>query len=116
LLKVNPPLRTAAEQAGLLKLLLAGRIDWLETDHAPHTLTDKYEHYASGLPGFPIYPHLVVWLREQGCTPARLAAITHTNINRTFGLAIPDTQRPGDKELARAYPYDPYQDWYEKKA
>lgn len=112
LLKVNPPLRTPEEQAGLLEMLLRGQIDWIETDHAPHTLADKYERYASGLPGFPIYPHLIAWLTKLGCTPEQLAAITHDNITKTFGLTLPHTSRMGDKELAREYPYDPYQFWY----
>jgi dihydroorotase len=55
LLKVNPPLRPRAMAGELLAELLAGAIDWIETDHAPHTLRDKTEAHASGIPVFPFY-------------------------------------------------------------
>ena len=39
--KVNPPLRDDASRRGMLDLLKQGKIDWIETDHAPHTLKEK---------------------------------------------------------------------------
>lgn len=39
--KMNPPLRTAADRQALIDGLLDGTIDFLASDHAPHTLADK---------------------------------------------------------------------------
>ncbi len=41
--KVNPPLRTATDQAALRKGLRDGTIDAIATDHAPHHFTEKDE-------------------------------------------------------------------------
>jgi dihydroorotase len=115
-LKVNPPLRPATEQTGLVQSLLTGAIDWIETDHAPHTLTDKYERYASGLPGFPIYPYFINWLKNQpGMSDTLLDALTHENIVQTFGLSLANTKRVGLFNLAGEYAYDPYQNWYKEE-
>lgn len=40
-LKVNPPLRTAADREALLEGLNDGTIDFIATDHAPHTWEEK---------------------------------------------------------------------------
>lgn len=40
-LKMNPPLRTAADRAALLEGLLDGTIDCIATDHAPHAPHEK---------------------------------------------------------------------------
>jgi dihydroorotase len=39
--KMNPPLRSAADQQALLEGLLDGTIDFIATDHAPHTKEEK---------------------------------------------------------------------------
>lgn len=41
--KMNPPLRGAADQQALIEGLLDGTIDFVATDHAPHTLEEKNE-------------------------------------------------------------------------
>ncbi|MFJ7728961.1 dihydroorotase [Neobacillus sp. NPDC097160] len=41
--KMNPPLRDAADRAALIEGLLDGTIDFIATDHAPHTLEEKSE-------------------------------------------------------------------------
>ena len=41
--KMNPPLRDAADRAALIEGLLDGTIDFIATDHAPHTLEEKNE-------------------------------------------------------------------------
>jgi dihydroorotase len=45
--KMNPPLRTAADNEALLAGLLDGSIDALATDHAPHTEFEKNLDFAS---------------------------------------------------------------------
>ncbi len=41
--KMNPPLRSRADQAALVEGLLDGTIDFIATDHAPHTAEEKSE-------------------------------------------------------------------------
>ncbi|NCC65955.1 MAG: dihydroorotase, partial [Spirochaetia bacterium] len=65
--KVNPPLRSETERSALFAALLEGRIDWIESDHAPHSLRDK-ERGASGLPGFSGLLLLVKALIEKGAS------------------------------------------------
>jgi dihydroorotase len=39
--KMNPPLRSKADQEALIEGLLDGTIDFIATDHAPHTIEEK---------------------------------------------------------------------------
>jgi dihydroorotase len=41
--KMNPPLRGADDRAALIKGLMDGTIDFIATDHAPHTMEEKSE-------------------------------------------------------------------------
>ncbi|WP_059170075.1 dihydroorotase [Bacillus sp. FJAT-27445] len=41
--KMNPPLRAKADQEALIEGLLDGTIDFIATDHAPHTAEEKAE-------------------------------------------------------------------------
>lgn len=45
--KMNPPLRTAADNAALLRGLIEGVFDVIATDHAPHTEFEKNQDFAS---------------------------------------------------------------------
>ncbi len=52
--KVNPPLRTDKDVAGLWSALSEGVIDMIATDHAPHLIEEKENGYweaPSGMPG-----------------------------------------------------------------
>ena len=49
--KVNPPLRTDADVAALRAAALAGSIDAIATDHAPHAAETKEEPFESAPPG-----------------------------------------------------------------
>jgi dihydroorotase len=65
--KMNPPLRGEADRQALIEGLLDGTIDFIATDHAPHTLEEKREGMSLapfGIVGletaFPLlYTHLV---------------------------------------------------------
>jgi dihydroorotase len=53
-LKVNPPLRSAADVAAIKEGLADGTLDAIVTDHAPHARTDKeleFEYAANGISG-----------------------------------------------------------------
>ena len=49
--KVNPPLRTEADAAALREALLAGKIDAIATDHAPHAPEAKELPFDQAAPG-----------------------------------------------------------------
>lgn len=52
--KVNPPLRTEADNQALIAALRDGTVDCIVTDHAPHALEDKeceYDYAANGISG-----------------------------------------------------------------
>lgn len=53
--KVNPPLRTPADTEALLSALIAGDLDVIATDHAPHSAAQKtessFERAAMGMSG-----------------------------------------------------------------
>ncbi len=54
LVQMNPPLRAKEDNRVLWQGLHDGVIDFIATDHAPHTLTEKrrgYPHAPSGMPG-----------------------------------------------------------------
>ena len=106
LLKMNPPLRPRALQQRMFDSLLAGEIDWIETDHAPHTLRDKLSGYASGIPGFPYYPRFIELLRSRGISEALLDRITHDAIEECFGFEVPRHGREPEMDLAGEYPFD----------
>lgn len=108
LLKANPPLRPRAMQQAMLQALLAGQIDWVESDHAPHTLADKLERHASGIPALPYYPRFVERLRALGMSSAALDSVTHGRAEEVFGFPIHRSGAVPAMDLAREYPFDPF--------
>lgn len=115
LLKMNPPLRSHNMQEQMLDELLDGNIDFIGTDHAPHTLKDKttgeyksekWQGYASGIPVFPIYPHFIEKLRKKGASKELIDDITHNNITKTFGINIENTKRKPNYDLFGKYEVD----------
>ncbi len=100
--KMNPPLRSEADRAAVFKELLAGGVDWIESDHAPHTAADK-QRGASGVPGFAGSLLLVRALRQAGCSEKRLTELCGASVNRVFGLQLPFTV-PSDEVINAAVP------------
>jgi dihydroorotase len=108
LAKTNPPLRDEPMPGLMLRALLDGAIDWVESDHAPHTVADKRERHASGIPVLPFWPRFVEILRERGIADDLLARVIHENACETLEAAIEDGARAPDPDLAREYPFDPF--------
>lgn len=112
--KMNPPLRNEAEREALFSALLAGRIDWIETDHAPHTLADK-EGGASGIPGFSGLLLLVKRLYESKCPLSLMQSLLGGRVQEVFSLEkrpvfIPPLAGLDQSSLfsAHAYPFDSF--------
>ena len=80
-LRVNPPLRTAADAAACLAALLDGTADAVVTDHAPHTVMDKEVEFgkaSNGISGIETALGVLLELVDAGRLPlARaIAALT----------------------------------------
>ncbi|MFX1567288.1 MAG: dihydroorotase family protein [Promethearchaeota archaeon] len=61
--KVLPPLREKKHSKFLFNKLTEGTIEFIGTDHAPHTLEEKSQTFLkspSGFPGFETYPLLLI--------------------------------------------------------
>lgn len=123
LFKVNPPLRPRSMQRQMLPLLKAGYIDSIGSDCAAHTLAEKTGKvldakgqpvYMSGFPGQPFYPHFINYLRKEGFKEEQLHMLTHTNIERIFGIQIPLSDRKPDLDLHKEYEVDVYKGVREK--
>ena len=87
LLRTNPPLRGKEDRNAMLEGLKSGSVDFLVTDHAPHTLTEKRQGGACGVPGLDNYGNIVSWLvKKHGFDPEKIAAFCSGNQARFFGL------------------------------
>jgi dihydroorotase len=79
LMQMNPPLRELADKQAMLAALRDGTLDYLATDHAPHTLEEKARG-VSGQPHLDTYGPFVTWLIvEQGFTPQQVARFCSAN-------------------------------------
>ncbi len=90
LYKMDPPLRSRPDVSDLIECLKAGQIDWIETDHAPHPISEKlYPPYLSGYPSLCLYKDFVEnFLPSIGISEEQIRKLTHDNICKTFGLKI----------------------------
>ncbi|MCK5521058.1 MAG: hypothetical protein KAI81_08090, partial [Candidatus Marinimicrobia bacterium] len=107
-LKVNPPIRSKKSANELLELLKNGQIDWIETDHAPHTLENKRFKQASGIPGLPLWPHIPTLLKNEGLSNSIIENLTHNNIEKCFNFAIPRINSTKNTNLFNEYPINAY--------
>lgn len=72
-MQMNPPLRTASDRLAMLAALRDGTLDYLATDHAPHSLEEN-QRGISGQPHLDTYGPFVTWLiQSQGFTPEQVA-------------------------------------------
>lgn len=62
LIKYNPSIKTRADQLGLIKALNENYIDFITTDHSPHTLAEKQQPYMGSKSGGPMLQHLLQML------------------------------------------------------
>ncbi len=89
-LQVNPPIRQTKEnRLALIAALKDGRIDYLATDHAPHTLEEK-QTGISGMPHLDTYAPFTNWLmREHSFTPEDIARVCAENPGNFLNNFLP---------------------------
>lgn len=87
--KVNPPLRDRQAMLLLRECLKDGEVDWIETDHAPHTRIEKTTPpFPSGIQSLKEYSSFLDSLTEDGVTREQIYELTCGNIERTFGKNV----------------------------
>ncbi len=106
--KMNPPLREPKSRERIFQQLKKGEIDWIETDHAPHSLTEKFENpFMSGIPGIAWWPMFEEFLRQNEFTDEQIKQLTYAKIVERFGIDIKRSKRK-TKDRRADYPFDPY--------
>jgi dihydroorotase len=91
LAQMNPPIRDAAEQAGLWRGVAQGIVDVVGSDHAPHTAEEKAATYPASPSGMPsvqtLLPILLNHASRGRLTLPRLVDLTSAGAARIFGIA-----------------------------
>ena len=105
-LRVNPPLRSAADAAACREALLDGTADAIATDHAPHTSVDKEVEFgqaANGISGIETALGIVLAAVDAGLLPlGRALALLTTGPARVLGGGWGSVPAPGLVEGAPA--------------
>jgi dihydroorotase len=99
LAQMNPPLRSPQDNQTLWEGLLEGTIDFIATDHAPHTLAEKAQPYPnspSGMPGVETSLPLMLTQAMQGrCTVAQVSHWMSTAVAQAYEIPHKGTIAPG---------------------
>ena len=99
LAQMNPPLRSPDDNEVLWQALLDGVIDFIATDHAPHTLEEKAQSYPntpSGMPGVETSLPLMLTAAMQGrCTLAQVSHWMSTAVAKAYGIPKKGAIAPG---------------------
>ena len=99
LAQMNPPLREPRDNEILWQALLDGVIDFIATDHAPHTLAEKAQDYPntpSGMPGVETSLPLMLTQAVQGrCTVAQVANWMSAAVAKAYKIPNKGSISPG---------------------
>jgi dihydroorotase len=99
LAQMNPPLRSPHDNEVLWQALHDGVIDFIATDHAPHTLEEKAQPYPnspSGMPGVETSLPLMLTATAQGrCTVAQVVNWMSTAVAKAYGIPNKGAIAPG---------------------
>ena len=99
LAQMNPPLRSPENNDILWQALLDGVIDFIATDHAPHTLDEKakgYPHSPSGMPGVETSLSLMLTQAVEGrCTVAQVSHWMSTAVAKAYQIPHKGAIAPG---------------------
>ncbi|BAY18621.1 dihydroorotase, multifunctional complex type [Anabaenopsis circularis NIES-21] len=132
LAQMNPPLRSPHDNQVLWQALRDGVIDFIATDHAPHTLAEKAQEYPntpSGMPGVETsLPLMLTAAMEGKCTVAQVVHWMSQAVAQAYripnkGVIAPgydadlvlvdlDTYRPVRREeLLTKCGWSPFEGW-----
>jgi dihydroorotase len=99
LAQMNPPLRSRSDNEELWQALLDGVLDFVATDHAPHTLEEKgkgYPHSPSGMPGVETSLALMLTQAKAGfCTVAQVSHWLSTAVAKAYNIPNKGAIAPG---------------------
>jgi len=99
LAQMNPPLRSPHDNEVLWQALRDGVIDFIATDHAPHTLEEKaleYPNSPSGMPGVETSLALMLTAAMQGrCSVAQVVNWMSTAVAKAYGIPHKGAIAPG---------------------
>lgn len=99
LAQMNPPLRSPHDNQVLWQALRDGVIDFIATDHAPHTLEEKaleYPNSPSGMPGVETSLPLMLTAAMQGqCSVAQVVNWMSTAVASSYGIPNKGAIAPG---------------------
>lgn len=99
LAQMNPPLRSRRDNEVLWQALLDGVLDFIATDHAPHTLEEKgkgYPHSPSGMPGVETSLALMLTQAKQGrCTVAQVSRWMSSAAAQAYSIPNKGLIKPG---------------------
>ncbi len=83
-MQMNPPLRKAEDKNALIEALKEGTIDFIATDHAPHSIEEKMKG-TSGTPQLDTYGPVASWLmKEHNFTPSDILRVCAYNSGKFF--------------------------------
>lgn len=103
LMKINPSIKTRADNAGILAALASGALDAIGTDHAPHPIEEKrreYAHAPSGMPSVDLLWPLTWELVRRGDLDP------HTALASVSWRAAQSLHLPGKGRLLPGYDGD----------
>jgi dihydroorotase len=102
-LQMNPPLRGREDRLALIAALRDGVVDYLATDHAPHTLEEK-RNGMSGVPHLDTYGAFATWLMaKQKFTVKDIARVCAYNPGNFVKEFLPEEFGNGYGVIAPGY-------------
>jgi dihydroorotase len=102
-LQMNPPLRGSADRMALIEALRDGLLDYVATDHAPHTLEENAKGI-SGVPHLDTYGAFATWLMgSQGFTAQEIARVCAWNPGEFVREFLPEDCGKGFGKIEAGY-------------
>jgi dihydroorotase len=102
-LQMNPPLRAPRDREAMIEGLRDGSIDYLATDHAPHTKEEKLAG-VSGVPHLDTYGAFTAWLMsERGFSSLEVARAASVNPGVFIKPYLPPGSGEGFGKIAQGY-------------
>ena len=102
-LQMNPPLRVREDRLAMIEALRRGDIDYVATDHAPHSQEEK-RHGHSGVPHLDTLGAFATWLmREQKFTEQDICRVFATNPGKFVREFLPRELGEGFGRIAAGY-------------